>query len=390
MPSPTYRMSSSQDTQVVFLGQKGEIRQGKLKTLTPAAMMASLKKKEPPSLLGKSVWRQKQRTLFFFGYLDGKEATENQHHLPSPLEGMTFYGDILVISSSSHSSYTPATHLKTADYESFYTSNLEGDDDDEDDDAGSTGEDELVDNLNGDEGVEEDDELNKDAEADDDDDADADANVDDGDEEVELVKPVRATRVRKSAIVVQAEQPEIEQECSYESSPHRMRVVETINTLLADLINEEDETSIKIERAIYKKAMDTATFEEIRKTWNSQAFRDVYLAVARRIVGNLSPSSYIQNKNLWLRFSTNELTIDDIVKQNYYELCPEKWQQMVDRQAKREQIQLDGDFSRATNKWMCNGCKQRKCTYYELQTRSADEPMTIFIHCLNCNKRWTQ
>ena len=370
------------DTQVVFLGQKGEIRQGKLKSLTPAAMMASMKKKEAPSLLGKSLWRQKQRTLFFFGYLDGKEATENQHHLPSPLEGMTFYGDILVISSTSHASYTPATNLKTAEYESFYTSNLEGDDEDTDTEGTDAEEaEDLVDNLNGDEGVEEDDEQIQDDEDED--------SVDTDDVEEELVKPVRATRARKSA-VVQVEQPEIEQDTSYESSPHRMRVVEAITTLLADLINEEDDTALKIEAAIFKKAMETAAFEEIRKTWNSQAFRDVYLAVARRIVGNLSPSSYIQNKNLWVRFSTGELTIDDIVKQNYYELCPENWQQMVDRQAKREQIQLEGDFSRATDKWMCNGCKQRKCTYYELQTRSADEPMTIFIHCLNCNKRWTQ
>jgi DNA-directed RNA polymerase subunit M/transcription elongation factor TFIIS len=370
----------SSDTQVVFLGQKGEIRQGKVKSLTPAAMMAALKKKEAPSLLGKSVWRQKQRTLFFFGYLDGKEATENQHHLPSPLEGMTFYGDILVISSSSPASYTPAINLKTADYESFYTSNLEGEDDDASDIEEEEEDDDLVDNVNGDDGVEEDDEQIQEEEDDD---------SDDTEDVEEVVKPVRATRVRKSA-VVQVEQPEIEQDTSYETSPDRMRVIQAITTLLADLINEEDDTAIKIEAAIFKKAMETATFEEIRKTWNNQAFRDAYLAVARRIVGNLSPSSYIKNKNLWVRFSSGELTIEEIVKQNYYELCPENWQQMVDRQAKREQIQLEGDFSRATDKWMCHGCKQRKCTYYELQTRSADEPMTIFIHCLNCNKRWTQ
>jgi DNA-directed RNA polymerase subunit M/transcription elongation factor TFIIS len=364
------------DTQVVFLGQKGEIRQGKLKALTPAAMMSALKKKEAPSLLGKSLWRQKQRTLFFFGYLDGKEATENQHHLPSPLEGMTFYGDILVVASSSPASYTPATNLKTAEYETFYTSNLEGEDSDTDADGATEEDEELVDNVNGDEGVGEDDEQVLEDETEDGSDASS----------VEEIKPVRATRVRKT-VVAQAEHPEVEADSSAESSPYRTRCLETIATLLP-MITEEVRT--KIEAAIFKKAMDTATFEEIRKTWNSQAFRDVYLAVSRRIVGNLSPASYIKNKNLWIRFSTGELTIDDIVRQNYYELCPENWQQMVDRQAKREQIQLEGDFSRATDKWMCHGCKQRKCTYYELQTRSADEPMTIFIHCLNCNKRWTQ
>ena len=36
----------------------------------------------------------------------------------------------------------------------------------------------------------------------------------------------------------------------------------------------------------------------------------------------------------------------------------------------------------------CGRCKSRKTTYYEMQTRSADEPMTAFITCLDCGKRW--
>jgi transcription elongation factor S-II len=28
------------------------------------------------------------------------------------------------------------------------------------------------------------------------------------------------------------------------------------------------------------------------------------------------------------------------------------------------------------------------CTYYQLQTRSADEPMTTFVTCVNCDNRW--
>ena len=36
----------------------------------------------------------------------------------------------------------------------------------------------------------------------------------------------------------------------------------------------------------------------------------------------------------------------------------------------------------------CSKCKSKKCTYYEMQTRSADEPATIFITCLDCGKNW--
>ncbi|XP_057486631.1 transcription elongation factor TFIIS-like [Actinidia eriantha] len=41
-----------------------------------------------------------------------------------------------------------------------------------------------------------------------------------------------------------------------------------------------------------------------------------------------------------------------------------------------------------TNQFRCGRCGQRKCTYYQLQTRSADEPMTTFVTCVNCNNRW--
>ncbi|KAJ2693814.1 transcription elongation factor TFIIS [Coemansia spiralis] len=35
----------------------------------------------------------------------------------------------------------------------------------------------------------------------------------------------------------------------------------------------------------------------------------------------------------------------------------------------------------ATDQFKCGRCKQRKCTFYQLQTRSADEPMTTFVTC---------
>lgn len=36
----------------------------------------------------------------------------------------------------------------------------------------------------------------------------------------------------------------------------------------------------------------------------------------------------------------------------------------------------------------CPACKKYDCTYNQMQTRSADEPMTTFCHCNNCGKRW--
>ncbi|BGP12211.1 hypothetical protein JCM10213_007467 [Rhodosporidiobolus nylandii] len=41
-----------------------------------------------------------------------------------------------------------------------------------------------------------------------------------------------------------------------------------------------------------------------------------------------------------------------------------------------------------TDAFQCGKCKQRKTMYYQMQTRSADEPMTTFVTCLSCNNRW--
>lgn len=41
-----------------------------------------------------------------------------------------------------------------------------------------------------------------------------------------------------------------------------------------------------------------------------------------------------------------------------------------------------------TDQFQCGKCRQRKCTYYQMQTRSADEPMTTFVSCVNCGNRW--
>jgi len=60
-----------------------------------------------------------------------------------------------------------------------------------------------------------------------------------------------------------------------------------------------------------------------------------------------------------------------------------------------------------TDAFTCGKCRQSKyefsilcfmdslsldcrCTYYQLQTRSADEPMTVYITCTVCKNRWKQ
>jgi DNA-directed RNA polymerase subunit M/transcription elongation factor TFIIS len=54
----------------------------------------------------------------------------------------------------------------------------------------------------------------------------------------------------------------------------------------------------------------------------------------------------------------------------------------LEREAAQASVEAhDGQFK-------CGKCKSQKTSYYQLQTRSADEPMTTFVTCTACGNRW--
>lgn len=67
-----------------------------------------------------------------------------------------------------------------------------------------------------------------------------------------------------------------------------------------------------------------------------------------------------------------------------------------EQKAERNALQMQNLFNAKgaaaqeaeTDAFECGRCKQRKCRYYQKQTRSADEPMTTFVTCTNCNHKW--
>mmetsp|Transcript_35130 Transcript_35130/g.74125 ORF Transcript_35130/g.74125 Transcript_35130/m.74125 type:complete len:317 (-) Transcript_35130:128-1078(-) len=48
---------------------------------------------------------------------------------------------------------------------------------------------------------------------------------------------------------------------------------------------------------------------------------------------------------------------------------------------------IKGDLLKASL-FTCGRCKSTKTTSTQKQTRSADEPMTVFVFCMNCGNRW--
>ena len=70
------------------------------------------------------------------------------------------------------------------------------------------------------------------------------------------------------------------------------------------------------------------------------------------------------------------------------ELYPEIWEELILKNARKMELLSQENNQQGTSQFKCGKCKKNNCTYFQLQTRSADEPMTTFVHCLNCNNRW--
>ena len=103
---------------------------------------------------------------------------------------------------------------------------------------------------------------------------------------------------------------------------------------------------------------------------------------------NLSPDGYVKNTSLLDRLKNKEISAKDIPFMSHQEIHPELWNPVVDAKIKRDKSKCEVNLEAATDEFKCFKCKKSKCTYYQLQTRSADEPMTTFVTCINCGNRW--
>jgi transcription elongation factor S-II len=165
----------------------------------------------------------------------------------------------------------------------------------------------------------------------------------------------------------------------------REKIIELFTAL-----NIGSDSASKIEQSILRSMIDLSTSRKINKKWDNINFRKIYLNKCRSLYSNMNSDSYVKNKSFIEKINNNELNLDKIAYMSYQEIFPEHWKKMMDDKYKRDKLLYEEKAEAMTDQFKCGRCKSRKCTYYELQTRSADEAMTIFITCLTCGNRWKQ
>jgi DNA-directed RNA polymerase subunit M/transcription elongation factor TFIIS len=85
------------------------------------------------------------------------------------------------------------------------------------------------------------------------------------------------------------------------------------------------------------------------------------------------------------KINSKQIEIKSLPWMDTHELYSTLWQPHIDKRNKnRETI----ENMATTNIFKCRKCGEMKCTTYQLQTASIDEPMTTFIHCKVCGNSW--
>ncbi|XP_039279001.1 transcription elongation factor S-II [Nilaparvata lugens] len=127
--------------------------------------------------------------------------------------------------------------------------------------------------------------------------------------------------------------------------------------------------------------LEEAIYHEFRNTDNRYKNR------VRSRVANLKDS---KNPQLRTNFLIGALAASRLAVMTAEEMASDEMKAIRNKFMKEaiDDAQLATVQGTKTDLLKCGKCKKRNCTYNQVQTRSADEPMTTFVLCNECGNRW--
>uniref|UniRef100_A0A6C0EQ40 TFIIS-type domain-containing protein n=1 Tax=viral metagenome TaxID=1070528 RepID=A0A6C0EQ40_9ZZZZ len=144
---------------------------------------------------------------------------------------------------------------------------------------------------------------------------------------------------------------------------------------------ENEKNSLNLEKGIFNYALKEADHRKVIKKWDNKDFVLIYLDRLRTIIANL-------NDDILEQINNGTIKPHNVAFMTHQEMHPNKWNELIETKSKRDKHKFETKLEAATDTFTCRKCKSNKCTYYAVQTRSADEPMTIYVTCIECGQRW--
>ncbi|KAK4879455.1 hypothetical protein RN001_007601 [Aquatica leii] len=121
-----------------------------------------------------------------------------------------------------------------------------------------------------------------------------------------------------------------------------------------------------------------------------QEFKNTDMRYKNRIRSRIANLKDAKNPTLRTNFRIGAITASRLAVMTAEEMANDEIKQLREKFAKEaiNDAQLATVQGTKTDLLKCGKCKKRNCTYNQIQTRSADEPMTTFVMCNECGNRW--
>jgi transcription elongation factor S-II len=136
-----------------------------------------------------------------------------------------------------------------------------------------------------------------------------------------------------------------------------------------------------LEKGIFNYALKESDQRKIVKKWDNKHFALIYMSHLRSILNNLKPKLIEEVNN-------GSIQPHKIAFMTHQEMDHDRWAELIEIKSKRDKNKFEVNMAASTDTFTCRKCKGKNCTYYLMQTRSSDEPMTCYTTCLDCGNRW--
>ena len=135
-----------------------------------------------------------------------------------------------------------------------------------------------------------------------------------------------------------------------------------------------------LEIGIYNFTIDYAGENKIPLSWSCELFQECYMNKVR--------SMFINKNSIIELVRTKKKLPHEIPYMKPYDLDTNAWADIIQSEIDRNKAAYHINQVAMTDQITCGKCKKKNISYYELQTRSADESLTIFFDCLDCGNKW--
>ena len=162
------------------------------------------------------------------------------------------------------------------------------------------------------------------------------------------------------------------------SEEFRLNVRKKLNLLVENVRIAEN-----LEKGVFNFSVENAKKMNIVKKWDNIYFVHIYIDRLRTVHINLQ-----KNNELLEGVKSKKIRADVFASMTHQDMKPAHWKKMIDAKKQRDDNKYSPEIYANTDTFTCRKCKSNRCSYYQLQTRSADEPMTTFVTCIDCGNRW--